>query len=161
MRIPSELKPEEITVLVDTREQMPWNVSPMQTEQATLTTGDYTIRGLEHVVCLERKTLPDLLQCVGKHRNRFERVVNRMLAYPARALIVESTWRRIESGDYDSKVHPNAVIGSLLGWTAVGLPVVMAGNRRRAAQYASRLLLTVARRRWRELREMAGAFGVS
>ncbi len=115
----------------------------------------YTIRGLERVVCLERKSLPDLLQCIGKHRNRFERVVNRMLAYPARVLIVESSWRQIESGDYDSMVHPNAVIGSLLGWTAMGLPVVMAGNRRRAARYGSRLLLTVARRRWRELREMA------
>ncbi len=155
MRIPAELKPEEITVLVDTREQAPWDLSPMQTERATLTTGDYTIGGLEHVVCLERKSLPDLVQCAGKHRDRFDRVVNRMLAYPARALIVESTCRRIESGDYDSKVHPNAVIGSLLGWTAMGLPVVMAGNRRRAAKYGSQLLLTVARRRWRELREMA------
>ncbi len=161
MRIPAELKPEEITVLVDTREKVPWDLSPMLTEQATLTTGDYTIRGLEHVVCLERKSLPDLLQCVGKHRDRFEREVSRMLAYPARVLIVESSWRQIESDDYDSKVHPNAVIGSLLGWTAMGLPVVMAGNRRRAAKYGSQLLLTVARRRWRELRAMAGAFAVS
>ena len=53
------------------------------------------------------------------------------------------------------------MIGSLLGWTAMGLPVVLAGNRRRAAQFGYRLLLTVTRRRWRELREMAGAFGVS
>ena len=154
MRIPAELKPDEITVLVDTREQSPWDLSPMRTVRETLITGDYTIRGLEHVVCLERKSLPDLLQCAGKHRDRFERVVNRMLAYPARALIVESSWRQIESGDYDSKIHPNAVIGSLLGWTSLGLPVVMAGNRQRAAQYGSRLLLMVARRRWKELREM-------
>ena len=155
MRIPAEVKPEEFTVLIDTREQTPWDMSPMQMERETLTTGDYTVRGLERVVCLERKSLPDLLQCIGKHRDRFERVVNRILAYPARALIVESSWRLIESGDYDSQVHPNAVIGSLLGWTAMGLPVVMAGNRRRAARYGSRILLTVASRRWRELREMA------
>jgi ERCC4-type nuclease len=159
MRIPTELKSEQVTAVVDTRERTPWDLSPMRMIRNTLTTGDYTVVGLEHVVRLERKTLPDLLQCVGRCRSRFEREVRRLLAYPVRALVVESSWCRIESGQYNSQIPPDAVVGSLLGWMATGLPVIMAGDRRRASRYAKRLMMTVARRRWRELRELARLCG--
>ena len=157
MRIPSELKPEHVTVVIDTRERTPWDLSPMKMVSNTLTTADYTVRGLEHVIRLERKTLPDLLLCVGRSRARFEREIQRLLAYPVRALVVESSWHRIESGQYHSKVHPDAALGSLLGWVAMGLPVIMAGDRCCAAHYAMRLMMTAARRRWRELRKRAAS----
>jgi ERCC4-type nuclease len=149
------LKPGQITVVVDTREQKRWDVAPMQSVTATLDTGDYSVRGLEHVVRVERKSLPDLLACVGRDRQRFDREIRRLLGYQVRALIVESTWQEIETGAWRSKVSPDAVIGSLLGWIVLGLPVVMAGNHQRAGRYASKLLFTVARRRWKELRTLA------
>jgi len=150
----TKLKPEHVVAVVDSREQRPWDLTPLQSITDTLVTGDYSVRGLEHVVCLERKSLPDLLSCVGGQRARFEREVQRLLAYPTRALIVESTWEQIETGQWRSRVHSSAVIGSLLGWVAAGLPVIMAGDHQRAGQFASRLLFTVARRRWKELREL-------
>ena len=89
---------------------------------------------------------------IGK---RFDREVQRLLAYPCRALIVESTWTRIEQGEWRSQLKPSHVIGSLLGWVAMGLPVVMAGDHDRAGRFAARLLFTAARRRWRELRQLS------
>lgn len=155
MKLPAEPKPESLVALVDTREQCPLDLTPLKTEIATLTTGDYSVKGLEHVIAIERKSLSDLLSCVGQHRLRFEREVARLSAYPCRAIVVESSWREIESGEYQkSKITPQAAIGSLLGWIAAGVPIIMAGDHKRAGQYVSRLLYISARRRWREARAL-------
>lgn len=154
MKLPADLKPENVVALQDTREQTPLDLSPLQVETATLTTGDYSVRGLESIVAIERKSLSDLMGCIGTDRPRFDREVQRLLAYPVRALIVESKWNVIEAGDYRARISPQAAIGSLLGWIASGLPVVMAGNHKRAGEYTARLLYTAARRRWREARAL-------
>ncbi|HEX4132101.1 MAG TPA: hypothetical protein VHZ24_18875 [Pirellulales bacterium] len=98
------------------------------------------MRGLEHVVAIERKPEGDLLACIGQQRERFDREVQRLLAYPVRALVIESTWQRIEAGQWRSKITLSAALGSVLGWIASGLPVVMAGDHERAGRYVSRLL---------------------
>jgi ERCC4-type nuclease len=153
-KLPAELRPEQVTAIVDTREQHPLDLAPLQAVSGTLPTGDYSIRGLEHVAAIERKSLPDLLGCVGVERERFEREVQRLLAFPVRALVVEATWPDLERGEWRSKVTPAAALGSVLGWIARGLPVVMAGDHERAGRYVSRLLFTAARRRWRESRAL-------
>jgi ERCC4-type nuclease len=153
-RLPVELKPEMVTAIRDTREQIPLDLSPLLTVPGTLATGDYSLLGLEHVVAIERKGLSDLLACVGGERERFDREVQRLLAYPVRCLVVEATWPEIEAGGWRSKITPQAVMGSLLGWIAAGLPILMAGDHARAGRYVSRLLFIAARRRWRENRAM-------
>lgn len=157
MGIPAELSTDSVTAIVDTREQLPLDLSPLRSEVGTLTTGDYSVKGLEHVVAIERKSLPDLLACVGQERERFDREVQRLLAYPVRALVVESDWPIIEAGKWQSRVTANAAVGSLIGWIAAGLPVVMASDHARAGRYVSRLLFTAARRRWREARALLQA----
>jgi DNA excision repair protein ERCC-4 len=155
--IPAELKPAQVTAIVDTREQCPLDLAPLQTITGTLATGDYSVQGLEHVVAVERKSLQDLLGCVGRERERFEREVQRLLAYPVRALLIEASWQDIEAGEWRGEITPAQALGSVLGWIAAGLPVVMAGDHQRAGQYAARILFTAARRRWREARALVGA----
>ena len=146
----STLKPEHLTAVIDTREQQPLDLAPLQTEMGTLATGDYSVVGLEHIVTIERKSLSVLLSCIGAERARFDREVQRLLAYPVRAMVIEATWPEIEQGGWRSKITPSAALGSCLGWIAVGLPVVMAGDRDRAGRYVARMLFIAARRRWRE-----------
>ena len=153
-RLPAALKPEQVTAVIDTREQRPLDLSPLITVRGTLATGDYSVQGLEHVVTVERKSLSDLVACVGKERKRFEREVQRLLAYPVRAVVVEAGWPDLELGNWRSQVVPEAVVGSVLGWVARGLPVIMAGNRKRTGEYVARLLLIAARRRWCEARDL-------
>ncbi len=155
--IPADLKPEQVVAVIDTREQLPLALAPLTTEGGTLPTGDYSVKGLETVVAIERKSLADLLGCIGQDRERFEREVMRLLAYPVRAIVVESTWPEIERGEWRSKVTAAAAVGSLLGWIAAGVPIIMAGNHERAGRYVSRLLFCAARRRWREVRALAGS----
>ena len=47
------------TILVDTREQKPWDFADSET--ATLETGDYTTEGVSGAI--ERKTANDFLAC--------------------------------------------------------------------------------------------------
>jgi ERCC4-type nuclease len=152
--IPSELHPEQVVAICDRREQLPLDLAPLAVEVGTLATGDYSVRGLESIVAVERKSLPDLLGCVGQDRERFDREVLRLLAYPVRAIVVEATWPDLEQGEWRSKITSSAVIGSCLGWIAAGVPVIMAGDHARAGRYVSRLLFTAARRRWREARSL-------
>ena len=151
------LKPEFLTAVVDTREQTPLDVDPLKTVRGTLTTGDYTVLGLESVIAIERKSESDLLGCVGRDRERFDREIKRLLAYPVRALVVESSWQAIELGQWRSKLTPKQVESSLIGWAAHGLPLVMAGNHARAGRLVARMLWIAAKRRHEETRNLVWA----
>ena len=48
-KIPAKLDPGRVTAIIDTREQLPLDLSPLQTVMQTLTTGDYSVQGLESV----------------------------------------------------------------------------------------------------------------
>ena len=152
--LPADLRPEQVCAIVDTREQHPLDLSPLRSEAGTLATGDYSVKGLEGVAAIERKGIGDLLSCIGQERERFDREILRLLAYPVRAIVIEATWAEIEAGQWRSKVSSAAAVGSLLGWIAQGVPIIMAGDHERAGRYVSRLLFTAARRRWREAREL-------
>lgn len=165
MKLPASIQPENVTAIVDSREQAPLSLTPLRTIGGTLDTGDYSIQGLEHVVRVERKSLPDLVACVGRERDRFDREVQRLLSFPVRLLIVESTWAQIESHEpanqqWRGNVTSKQVIGSLLSWTAQGLPVHMAGDHTRAGVHCARVLYSVAKHRYAELRSLVGGVEV-
>jgi DNA excision repair protein ERCC-4 len=155
LKLPVELKPEHVVALIDTREQNPLDVSPLQICPGTLATGDYSVVGLENFVAIERKSAEDMLACIGRERERFDREIQRLLAFPIRAIVVEAGWQFFERGEWRGNVTPNAAIGSLLGWIAAGVPIVMAYDHSRAGRFVSRILFTAARRRWREARTLA------
>lgn len=154
MKLPAEPKIEWITAIIDTSEELPLDLSPLRSEVASLTTGDYSVKGLEHIISLERKSLSDLIRCVGRDRERFDREIQRLLAYPCRGLVVEATWAHLEVKNWRGKVTPSQALGSVLGWAARGLPIFMVGDHKRAGKYVSRLLFIAARRRWREARSL-------
>ncbi len=146
------LEPRDITCVIDTREQLPLDLGDeIKTVRNTLATGDYSVVGLESFIAVERKSLDDLLGCVGRDRDRFDRECQRLLAYPTRAIVVETSWAELEKGDWRSQVTPAAALGSVLGWICQGIPIMLVGDHERAGKYVARLLFLAARRRWREL----------
>ena len=54
---------EPVTIIVDLRERRPYRFHGAITK--ALSTGDYSILGLENCIALERKSLPDLLSVIG------------------------------------------------------------------------------------------------
>jgi len=60
----SILHPSYIGAIVDTREQNPFDLAPMQSELETLNVDDYSVAGLESVIAIEPTQKPDTV----KHR---------------------------------------------------------------------------------------------
>jgi len=146
-----DLIPADVTAVVDTREQLPFDLAPLSVVRGSLPTGDYSVAGLEHEVAVERKSLPDLVLCVGSERERFEKEIQRLMAYPARLLIVEATMAQLELGQWRARITPNQVTSSLLSWSAQGLPIFTVDGHKAAGIVAAKFLFVAARHRWREL----------
>jgi DNA excision repair protein ERCC-4 len=159
--IPAELSPESVVAVIDSREQLPFSaaeLAPLQVVTGTLTTGDVSIRGLEHVVAIELKhSIADLVHCVGQDRERFDREIQRLLGYQTRAVVCECSWSDLERGDWRGKITATQATGSVLGWIGAGVPFLFCGTRQAAAKAVSRLLFITARRHWRIARSLVGS----
>ena len=133
-------------VIIDSREQTRWEFSNLPTERGTLDAGDYSLKNLTHLISIERKSLPDLLACVGRERARFRRELQRLKSYRFRTLIIEASHADLEAGQWRSQVKPSAVLGSLAAWQAqFSLPIWLAGTREAGAEFCERYLFRCAR----------------
>jgi len=86
------------TIIKDTREQQGWTFSPYGDiegmEVATVKTGDYTIKGYEDLVAIERKKSPtELALNLGKEIDRFEREMERMSRIPHAFVLCEFNYK--------------------------------------------------------------------
>ena len=90
--IPADLKPENIVAIQDTREQRPLDLSPLAVEIGTLKTGDYSVKGMETIVTIERKGLSDILGCFGGERERLA-LWGQRLGLPKTVRIMETIGR--------------------------------------------------------------------
>ncbi len=156
-----DLEIGDIVAIKDSREQTPLDLSPLKCETGTLPTGDYTVRGLEHIICVERKSLQDMIGCIGHGRERFDKEMVRILAYPSRLLVVEGSLGQIALKQYRGEVEPNAVLGSLLGWMASGVPMLMVPTHAEMGTLVARFLYIAARRRWREAQSLCSSLKIA
>lgn len=140
------LKIDELVALVDTREQRPVDLAPLQTKRATLKTGDYSAEGYEDKIAIERKSIQDFVGCCGSSRKRFEANISRLRLFPFRAIVIEGDWATIELKQYRGQIHPNAVLGSALGWALDDITIAMAGTPARAGKMIARMLWIAANR---------------
>jgi len=134
-------------IIVDSREQDPLTFANLPAERGTLCSGDYSVRGLESVVVVERKSLMDLVACCGAERDRFVRELVRIRAYRFRAIVVEATLGDLEAGQWRwrSRLLPAHVLGSVASWQVKYAPFVFAGDHGAAARWTERFLFQAAR----------------
>lgn len=148
---------KDITIVIAGNEQWPLQFTRCQSVVGTLPTGDYAVKDLESYVCIERKSIADLVSCCcSKERERFERELMRMKAYQWRWLVIEGPLDRIYAGDYRSKGEPESVVGSVCAFAVrYGVSPIFAGTREHAAKIVEHLCLMCVRR----LDEVAMALG--
>ena len=117
-----------------------------------VTVGDYSLVGLQDKVAVERKSLPDLLGCLGRERERFEKELQRGQALDAFAVVVEGSWSDLANGNFRSQINPHAACQSTLAFMArYRVPFLFAGSRP-AAEYSVwgflHQYIASARKRW-------------
>lgn len=141
-------------VLVDTREKEPLPLYANHPNwiagerRGSLKTGDYTVEGMEDILCLERKNLADLVACTVTYRRRFIASCARLARFTWKAILVEASFEDIKGGldhfDIPSEVHPNAICGTLDAIEAkFGIPIIYSSTARdlaaeRAASWLSK-----------------------
>jgi len=83
------MKNKYFDIIVDTREQKPWDFNNnFNITKAKLDTGDYSIAGLENLLCIERKSSVNEVSN-NITEKRFKDVLDRMAGYPHAHILFE------------------------------------------------------------------------
>lgn len=108
---------EPFTILIDTREQQPWEFPEFAVANRKLDTGDYSIEGLEKIFTIERKrSVSEIAGNITEKRftNELERMVefrhkfilmeftlNSLLDYPVGSTVPRRLWNSLKiTGKY-------------------------------------------------------------
>jgi ERCC4-type nuclease len=100
------------TIIIDTREQKPWEFPHHSIANRKLDTGDYSIEGFEDLLCIERKKgiaelannmrekrFKDVIQRMSKYKHAYiliECNYDQMMNYPIGSDIPKKLWSRIK-----------------------------------------------------------------
>lgn len=79
---------DPFTIIVDTREQLPWEFGFHTTSKKKLDTGDYSIEGFESLFTIERKRSVSEI-ATNLSENRFKDVLNRLSKIPHSFMLME------------------------------------------------------------------------
>jgi hypothetical protein len=152
----TQLQVPRAVVLVDTREQNPFDFSRFEAwfaavEKRTLAIGDYAIAGLESDCVCERKDLSDLVHSLTVERPLFIMRLRAMSAYPQRLLVITSSLTQIKSPYAHSQANPNRVLQSLIAVLAgLNVPFVTTDNHHLGEEIVASYLYQVHLYAWLE-----------
>ncbi len=125
-------------LIVDTREQLPLTFTHLDAVRGTLTTGDYSVDGLQSRFAVERKSTPDLVGSLTQGRDRFMRELERMRGVDFARLLIIGTPVELAACLNRRAVTAASIIGSLESVNARLVPVVWAATPAKAAQMVER-----------------------
>jgi hypothetical protein len=87
---------DEFTIVIDTREQKPWNFSNHVTANHKLDTGDYSVEGLENILAIERKrNVAEFANNITE--KRFRDVIDRLSKMPHSFILFEFDFDKVMS----------------------------------------------------------------
>ncbi len=106
--------PNNMIVVIDTREQAPYLFSGCRTSIRKLNQGDYSLEGWEDKIAIERKSANDFFGSITQGRDRFERELERLKNYKFKGLVIEDEECNILCPEiYGRKISKNSVYGSI------------------------------------------------
>ena len=152
---PSQILPGWPGVTVDTREQHPLSLPAWAMAQpGTLQSGDYAVRGLNHLWTIERKTGTspggkpgDFWSSIGRDRARFGREIDRLAGHMAAFLLIEGDgWQDLAAPPAGTSISGRVAVRSVLEYCATAgvIPVII--PRRLAGEFVAYTLYAL----WRD-----------
>jgi ERCC4-type nuclease len=150
--------PEGFVLIVDTREQAALFKKPpkgLLVLRDTVPCGDYTVRGFETEIVIERKSIPDLYNSLFSDWERELKKLCRISEYKRKWLVVEGSEDETLCWQLHSGVHPNSMRARLCAiQIRLGIPIHYAATRHSAERFILDLLL----RFYRDKRENKEGF---
>ena len=135
-----------VEIVIDTREQIPLAFSDrVRVATATLRAGDYSVKGYESEIAVERKTLNDFVNTIILQRERFREELKKLQSYKAACVVVEADASAIHDHRYSSNAHPNAVWGAMMSIIIdYSIPIYFLSNRHTAIKFTEDYLVRYA-----------------
>ena len=149
---------QPLRIVFDSREQCPFRFEGFNAvvEVAGLEAGDYSLQGFERRVAIERKSLPDLVACLGVERERFARELSRLRGYDCAAVVVEASADDLRAGHFRAKLNPEAAWQSVLAFAQrYRIPFFWSDSRADAEETTFHLLRHYQHDRMRELKALS------
>ena len=149
--------PPEILLVEDSREKNGYQdlfQTPCIT--GTLQVGDYSVCGLESLISIERKSLPDLLGSLTAGRDRFETELKRARSYHRFYVLVECAPSDllVESFGKLSRAHPRSIWGTICTWHSRYVPFMFGEDRNTSARLCEAILVAYAKEHWKAVDSM-------
>lgn len=137
-------------IIVDTREQHPWNFDRMEKSVSKLDTGDYSLRGMEDIFCIERKgnisefannitekRFKDVVDRLSKVKHAFlllEFNLEDVLIYPVGSTVPKRMWNKL-------RISPKFILKHINELQILyNVKVLFCGNASNAEQMALSLM---------------------
>jgi len=106
--------PPTRVILFDDREKNRWKLTHerFRFEKVRLAVGDYTFRGFEDKVAIEKKSgWPELaIDCSSKYRNTFLRYLEKLQKYEYKIIIVEDDMQSLERKIAFGRYNPDFIM---------------------------------------------------
>ncbi|MDR1685025.1 MAG: hypothetical protein LBR82_01045 [Desulfovibrio sp.] len=153
-------------IVVDSREQRPFTFAherygDVEVAPGTLQTGDYSLVGLADKISVERKGLDDLVGCLCKERERFEKELQRAVGLDAFCVVIEASWGELASGRFKSKMNAHSACQSVTSFMVrYKIPFVFAGSRQGAEYITWSILHQYLEGTTKRLKSIIKAHGV-
>jgi ERCC4-type nuclease len=132
-------------IIVDTREQKPYLFRKTKRCRghiiSKLECGDYQLSDCSDLIVIERKkNIDELCSNIGVHRDRFERLLQRMLSFKLRYVVIEDYYSSIYRPRF-SKMSPSSIFGSIMSFQVkYNVSFLFCGNRDNARRVTRTLL---------------------
>ncbi len=152
----TQLKTPRPVLLVDTREQQPFDFFPFEDwfagiETRALQLGDYSVAGMEDICVVERKSLSDLVHSFTAERNVFVNRLQLMARYPHRLLVICAALSQVKSPYAHSGIDPNRITQSLIAVLAgLRVPFLCTESEELGAEIVASYLYQVHLYHWLE-----------
>lgn len=152
----TQLKTPRPVLLIDTREQHPFDFSRFKAwfagiEKKALRMGDYSIAGMEDMCVVERKDLSDLVHSFTADRSVFVNRLRLMAQVPHRLLVIDAALSQVKSRYPHSGADPNRITQSLIAALAgLGVPFLCTETHELGEEIVASYLYQVHLYRWLE-----------
>ncbi len=127
----------QIIIVQDSREQFGYEgLFERPCVMGSLDSGDYSVLGFEHLIGIERKSLPDLLNSLTNGRPRFEIELKRARSLHKFYILVECTSADLLVADFGemSRAHPNSIWRTVCTWSNRYHPFLFGATRRESRE---------------------------
>jgi len=129
--------PENMVVIVDTREQLPLFTKPpkgLLLVRDYLTDGDYSLRGFENKICFERKA-SDIFSYCTSEQEKTKKKMERFKSFEFVGLIIELKESSLFQFQTFTSAHPESIRGALISFEVRYGVHIFYGNRENCARW--------------------------